>query len=91
MSSKELDYREIIKENIRLVIEKRERFKERANYYDWIIANLVADLRDYEGRGRWLREPRDKLWAKYEKSTALISQGLDEFFKHLFEEFFKDY
>ena len=84
-------YREIIKRNLREVVERKEREKERVEYWDRVIANLIADLREYEGRGRWPREPKDRLWERFNWSRDFSFKEIDELFRRLFEEFFRDF
>lgn len=91
---KEMEYREIIKENIREVLRKKAKVKKKSlkQRYDWVIANLIADLRDYETqeRERWLREPRDRAWIKYSRQTGISKQEMDRLFRQIWKEFFQD-
>jgi len=52
------NYREIIKWNIRKAIKKRDSAETRkeAEYWNKIIAILIADLRDYEEQEIWRRK-----------------------------------
>jgi len=85
-------YREIIRQAIRqLILKKAKEEKEgklnktKEDRYNWIISNLLADLADYEteGRRKWLREPKDRLWER-----ARSFKSIHPFFEDFFEDFF---
>lgn len=69
-----MEYRDIIRDHIRKLVLKKskattQREKDRCDYF---IGQLLADLRDYEGRGTWLREPMDRAWKRYRSSSIDI-------------------
>lgn len=70
-----MNYREIVKLNIRAAIKKKEasRTEQDKSYWDKIVAMLIYDLRDYEERERWTRIPG-------------IVFNLDDLMKRFFEE-----
>jgi len=83
-----LDYRSIIREEIRKIVTKKEKLSEKERgYWEKVISNLLADLRDYEtdGRERWDLEPRDE---------AIDKLGLSdpwEPWRDLMRRFWNDY
>lgn len=83
---KEMSYREIIRWNLRKAIEKRDSAEEKKekHYWDWVKGQLIEDLREYEGRGRWAREPYDRAFQKYRR---IVHLDLDEIMRRFFEDF----
>ena len=56
-----MNYREIIKLNVEMAIKKREASKteREIEYWNKVIATLISDLKDYEGKELWfMRKPR---------------------------------
>jgi len=62
-----MEYREIIRENIRKLVLRKDKAstQKEKDRCDFFIGQLLADLRDWEGRGTWLIEPMDKAWERY--------------------------
>jgi len=77
-------YRAIIRKNLREAVIKKDNAKteNERKYWEWIIGQLLEDLRDYEGRGVWRREPYDEAWKKYRPHTHL---SVDEILRRFFE------
>jgi len=79
-----MEYREIIREEVRKVVLKKDQEKDEKEkaHYDWVLANLIADLRDLEANGaqRWPHEPNDDAFKKYRPRTANWDEFLREFF-----------
>ena len=73
----QLEYREIIEEQIRLVVKKRDNATDerQQQYWNWIISQLIADYRDYERRQRWRRV-----------DTFDWESLLDKWFREFFDE-----
>jgi len=84
-------YREIIKENIRAIQEKKAKTKDQKllDRYDYFIGQLIADLRDYEtdGKQRWSNEPRDKAWSKYGRKARGFT-SFEDIIRRLFDDDF---
>jgi len=80
-------YREIIRENIREVVQRKSKDKGNEKYWDWVLQNLVLDLRDYEGRGRWPREPFDRAWQRY-RTVSTGFPDVDELIRRFFDDYF---
>jgi len=84
------NYRDIIRTQIRQVILKKSQTTEQKqkDYWDWVLSQLVADLRDYEtgGKERWLREPHDQACIHFQTRVSPF-HNLDEFFRQFFEGF----
>jgi len=80
-------YREIIKIHLREIIKKRDKSKteRERKYWGWIKGQLIEDLRDYEDRGIWKREPYDKAFEKYRPTFHLT---LDDIIRRFFEDEF---
>lgn len=87
-----MEYREIIREQVRNVVLKKEKAKEKdVHYWEWILKNLIEDLRDYEteGRERWSLEPLDDAWKKYSRTrTPESMKSVDEIFNEILKRFF---
>lgn len=66
-------------------MKKREKSEDK-KYWEWIKGELIADLADYEGRRRWIREPRDRAWANYRTKSEFLD--LDEIFRRFFSNDF---
>lgn len=81
-----LSYREIIVLNLREAIKKRDKAKNEhdINYWDYIKGQLLEDLRDYERRGRWKREPHDKTFEKYRPMRRMSHLDIDEIIRRFF-------
>jgi len=85
-----MDYRDIITLNLREAIKKRDKAREgkkvnEENYWSWIAGQLLEDLRDYEKRGRWNREPFDEAWKKYRSHRHL---SVEDIIRSFFEDGF---
>lgn len=82
-----MKYREIITYHLKEAIRKRDKTKDEKeiNYWDYIKGELISDLRDYEKRGRWNREPYDKAWQKYKPVRHLTPE---EIIRRFFEDDF---
>jgi len=78
-SKRDMSYREIIKANIRAVMKKKENSEEKSDYWDWIISELIADLRDYEGGLYWRSKIRDSEWLEHRVPVDILT-FLREFF-----------
>ena len=79
-----MEYREIIREEIRKIMGKKSKLpEEEQGYWDRIISKLLADLRDYEtgGRERWPGEASAPHQPKVENLIA-------ELFRRFFEDDF---
>ncbi len=80
-----MSYRDIIKEQIRQVVLKKEQSSDK-KHWEWVLGQLIADLREYEtnGREKWPREPYDDAWKRY-RTRISPYYNLDEFFRRFFE------
>jgi hypothetical protein len=82
-------YREIIRFHIREAMRKKAKAKNKKeeDRWFWVIENLMHDLADYEGRGSWLREPRDKAWKRYSRAST---SHFDRVWREFLRDFFGD-
>ncbi len=80
-----MKYRQIIMKNLVNVIYKRDKSKteKEQKYWSKIMAELVADLTEFETEGsiQWRREPDDGALEKYGSSTII---DLNDLFRRFF-------
>jgi len=77
-----LNYRNIVKLNIRAALMKKEkaRNKQEQEYWDKIVAELIADLRAYEEEALWKRNTAGLL-----RIAPIFN--IDEIIKRFLEDF----
>jgi hypothetical protein len=82
-----IEYRDIIKYHIREAVKKKKKAEDESTvrYWEWVIGQLISDLRDYEGGERWMLEPYDSAWSRYH-SPAFPS--VDDIIRRFFEDFY---
>lgn len=81
------EYREIIKYHIREAVKKKKKTEDgdTIRYWEWVIGQLIADLRDYEGGGRWMLEPYDLAWQHYHSPQF---PTVEDIIRKFFEDFY---
>jgi len=80
------DYREIIKYHIRKAVKKKQKAKEEeTKYWEWVIGQLISDLRDYEGGERWALEPYDSAFQRYHSPQF---PSVEDIIRNFFDNFF---
>lgn len=79
-----MEYKEVVKVNIeKAVIKRKEATDENLiKYWEWVISELIADLKDLvtDGTEAWLRKGERRI--KFNQA-----QTFNDFFKTLFEGF----
>jgi len=81
------EYREIIKYHIREAVKKKEKTEDEdtIRYWEWVIGQLISDLRDYEGSERWTLEPYDSAFQRYHSPQF---PSVEDIIRNFFDNFF---
>jgi hypothetical protein len=82
-----IEYREIIKYHIREAVKKKEKTEDgdTIRYWEWVIGQLISDLRDYEGGERWALEPYDSAFQRYHSPQF---PSVEDIIRNFFDNFF---